>query len=165
MKRSSLLALCLFLSATASAHEVSASRVKVHQSGNAIELWQTTPYITAHNLVAPDLETKSSRAVADQLALRKIAKGWRLTTDKGDCQLKKHAHRRVHHETQLQFRYLFICPDGAGAPKMSMNWLNGTPAEHFIFLDLETSRGLRTRIIERPQTSIQLNGASTEGSP
>ena len=140
---------------SASAHEVSASNVKVYQDGHSIEVWQTTPYKVAHG-IAGALSDEAPESERDAAALKAIALGWQVISSTGECVLSRQASRRIHHDTQLQMRYLYHCQKDAEPKHISMPWLKETPKSHFVFLDIDTPKGRRNRVIERDNTTVPL---------
>lgn len=143
----------------AAAHEVSASRVKVVLGDGALEVWQTTPHVTAFNVAARLSETGVS-IETDRQVLTSMAEGWQVSSKEGVCRLAQQAHRRVHYTTQLQLRYLFICPNNARPRQISMSWLMETSVDHFTVFELETSTGVETKILERQRFTLNLPDAS-----
>lgn len=141
----------------AHAHEVSASDVKVVIENEAVEVWQTTPYLTAY--AAAEKLSDGGHQVDlenDEDVLAIIGTGWSVTSDVGNCEIVRQAHRRIHHDTQLQFRYLFSCSTGAVPSLISMPWFTKTQANHFVLFELETDRGPRTKIIEHGNETVSL---------
>ncbi len=151
------ISLSVMTAASAAAHDVSASQVKVYRKGASLEVWQTTPYKVAHGIdLKADAEVPDGLS-PDERALHAIAQGWAIESDKGPCALTKQAFRRVHHDTQLQLRLLFTCPEGASARLASMNWLTQTPPEHFVFYDTDSIKGMKRRVVERDQVTITIS--------
>ena len=152
---------------SAGAHEVSASTVKVVAEGARLEVRQTTPYKTARriaSLLGERREHADGKAEAipevqsDEAALRGMALGWSVTSEAGGCRLERHAHRRTHRDTQLEMRYLFVCPDDARPERIALPWLMQAPEDHFVIFELtrrhheETST--TTRIFERQSLTV-----------
>ena len=161
---SAILALTLLaLSTTTLAHEVSASSVCVVIDGERLEIWQTTPRLTALAIgtAANPIRTDAGgSARTDGDALAAIARGWQVGTAAQLCQLRRQAHRRSHHETQLQLRYLYECA-GSGAPiQLRLDWLSDTPSDHFVLFEVQRGVERQTRILQRNDRLVTLPQSS-----
>ena len=146
------------------AHEVSASSVKVHIDGPNLEIWQTTPLITAQETGAallsrgsPSLPTSADKT--DSATLERLASGWRVEQARRSCHLQRQAHRRIHHDTQLQLRYLYRCKDEQGPVRLTLSWLEETPPDHFVLFEVRRGEERQTQVLQRNQNVLWIERA------
>ncbi|MEM6708474.1 MAG: hypothetical protein AAF648_06785 [Pseudomonadota bacterium] len=147
---------------TLRAHEVSASTVRVFVDGQRLELWQTTPLLTAQSLSERLSDTArfaadiSADISADERALEAVVDHWTVESGTDPCSLKRQAHRRTHHDTQLQLRYLFTCVDAAAPLRLRMDWIDAAPPDHFVIFEVRRGEDRQTQILRRGQVAVQI---------
>lgn len=148
-----LLVASLYDVSSLSAHEVHGSAATITIDGNKLEILQTMPIGTTKE-VAKSLVNLVDPSHNDLLTA--IAKGWEISSDEENCQLKKQAYRVVHDDSELQLRYLFICKVGTTPQRLALPWLMYTPQDHFLTLTMMNEGKSKTVIFQRQVLVINL---------
>ena len=148
-----LLLASLYDASSLSAHEVHGSAATITIEGNKLEILQTMPIGTTQE-VAKSLVKLAEPSYNNLLTA--VAKGWQVSSDEENCQLKKQAYRLVHDDSELQLRYLFICLAGAPPQKLALPWLMFTPEDHFLTLTMINEGKSKTVIFQRQALTINL---------
>ncbi|MEM6625988.1 MAG: hypothetical protein AAF719_04725 [Pseudomonadota bacterium] len=157
--KSSLLALvagAFMTSQTALAHEVNASTVKIAIDGARLEILQTTPLGAARS-IAHSLSGDKTDAADEEGLLKAISKGWSVAAGAENCDLSRQAFRRVHHDQELQMRYLFECQSGSAPTTLSASWLEHASKDHFLIFTLSHRKNSKTVIFQRQALSIDIS--------
>lgn len=147
-----LLLIAISLTLITRAHEVNGSNVTVTIKNHQVEVMQSTPIKDAREIVAK-IGEQSKEA---QVILQTMAKQWRIESNSQLCRLEKQAVRSVHHNTQLQMRYLFTCKEGAKPDLMALPWLQQAPDDHFIIMKLMFGSRAKTLIFQKQELVIDL---------
>lgn len=140
------------LASVVSAHEVNGSNITVTVKNHQVEVLQSTPFSDAKKILA----NLGKESVEKEGILQAMAEHWRIESDSQLCRLEKQAVRSVHHDSQLQMRYLFSCKLGAKPDIVALPWLNKAPDDHFIIMQLVIDKRAKTIIFQKQDLVIDL---------
>jgi len=152
--RRAIIAACC-ISGAAMAHEAHGSSALITLEGNRLEVLQTTPIKVAQK-VASDLSQEDIDAGDLAQLLTAISKSWEVSGSAASCELSRQAHRVVHHDTQLQMRFLFECQEGERPQRLATSWLLASPSDHFMNLTLQAGEQRKTVIVQRDHFSMAI---------
>lgn len=146
----------------AQAHDVQNSEVRVvfgeDNRKGSVEVWQTMSLETAYEAARTSSnQTDADADLEDSDVLEIFGPQLLIQTATGSCAIEKQAHRRVHHGTRLQMRFLFACAEDKRPTKMTLAWMSHTPAGHFAVLEQDSGQGSPFKVIEKGRPVIDFH--------